>query len=120
MHDFSRQLKKDIRDKIIPVRFTFSEKDFVQTVANKFNISLSEFIRRSTLRRRMPPQAVAEINRKTYQELCRIGNNLNQLMRQLHTGIFLGLEKDFFIELKKVVKNIGLEVIGVKLDSQTS
>jgi hypothetical protein len=120
VRQFSKKVKKDIRDKVIPVRFTALEQNFVKAVSAKFNISLSEFIRRSALQRRMPPQAVAEVNRKTYQELCRIGNNLNQLMRQLNSGTFLVLDKDFFIELKELVKNIGLNVVGAKIDSQTS
>ena len=87
MRHFSNKVKKDIRDKVIPVRFTEKEKNFVELVSNKFNISLSEFIRRSALQRRMPAQGVAEINRKTYQELCRIGNNLNQVLKHVKPGM---------------------------------
>ena len=114
MRHFSNKVKKDIRDKVIPVRFTEKEKNFVELVSNKFNISLSEFIRRSALQRRMPAQGVAEINRKTYQELCRIGNNLNQVLKHLNSRIFLGLEKEMFIELKALIKKIGFEMVGSK------
>jgi len=106
--------KKDIRDRVIPVRFTALEKNFVETVSEKFNISLSEFIRRSALQRRMPAQSVAEINRKTYQELCRVGNNINQMIRHLNSGMFLGIEKEMFTELRALIKKIGFEVVGSK------
>jgi len=114
MRQFSKKVTKDIRDKVIPVRFTAREKNFVELVSAKFHISLSEFIRRSALQRRMPAQGVAEINRKTYQELCRIGNNINQMVRHLNSGIFLGIEKEIFIELKALIKKIGFEVVGSK------
>ncbi len=114
MRDFLEQKKKPIRDKVVPVRFTSEEKKFINLLSQKFNISLSEFIRRSTLMRRMPAQSVAEINRKTYQELCRIGNNINQMVRHLNSGIFLGIEKEVFTELRSLIKKVGLEVIGSK------
>ena len=114
MRKFSKKVKQDIRDKVIPVRFTEEERNFVEIISSKFNISFSEFIRRSALQRRMPAQSVAEINRKTYQELCRIGNNINQIVRHLNSGIFLGIEKEIFVELKALIKKIGFELVGSK------
>tara|TARA_B100001971_G_C18267964_1_gene595991 strand:- start:43180 stop:43527 length:348 start_codon:yes stop_codon:yes gene_type:complete len=114
MRQFSKKVKKDIRDKVIPVRFTAEERDFVEIISTKFNISFSEFIRRSALQRRMPAQTVSEVNRKTYQELCRIGNNINQIVRHLNSGIFLRIDKKIFTELKALIKKIGFEVIGSK------
>jgi len=56
------------------------------------------------------------VNLKTYQELSRVGNNLNQLVRALHRGEVsqAGLAQIPELEsLRTLLKEIGLQVLGV-------
>ena len=105
---------KPVRNKVVPIRFTTSEVESIKVQIQPFHISISEFVRRAALKRKMPAQSVSEINRKSYKELCRIGNNLNQLLKHLNGGILTNVKKEFLIELKEIVQAVGFVVVGVK------
>jgi hypothetical protein len=67
------------------------------------------------LSRRLPPKPAPEVNQNTYQELARIGNNLNQFLRALHEGKIPFVNPASLtelMELKRVLKVIGLQVLG--------
>ncbi len=108
---FKKRKSKIIRSCVIPVRFTPDEREELKAIANKHHISISELVRRFSLRRKLPP-ALPEVNIKTYRELAAIGNNLNQLVKTLYLGVFKGVDEDFFYDLKKLIKKASLEVIG--------
>lgn len=108
---FTKDKTQNVRSCVVPVRFTPDERDGLKEKASKFHLSLSELIRRFSLRRKLPP-AIPEVNIKTYKELAAIGNNLNQLVRELYTGLFRGVDESFFIDLKKQIKKVSLEVMG--------
>jgi hypothetical protein len=110
-HSSKKTRLKIIRSCVVPVRFTPNEKEQLKENAFKFHLSISELIRRFSLRRKLPP-AIPEVNIKTYRELAAIGNNLNQLMRELYLGIFRGVDEKFFYDLKNQIKKVSLEVIG--------
>jgi hypothetical protein len=61
----------------------------------------------------MPPLGVGEVNRETYRELCRVGNNVNQLMRAVHEGKVSGVDPKILEELRVLVKEVGLQCLGV-------
>src|SRR5271170_460134 len=103
-----------VRSAVIPVRFAPEERTALFEQAKKFGLSLSEFVRRAALKRRMPPAPPPQINRDLYQELSRIGNNLNQVARKIHEGaVSVDLELvSTLTELRGVVKEVGMKVLG--------
>jgi len=108
---------KKIRKCVIPVRFTESERKHLYELGNAHSLSLSSLIRRLSIKKRLPPARAKEVNLKTYQELCRIGSNLNQLVRAVHQW---QIPDDYSLqisELKKVIKELAFEVLGETCDS---
>ncbi len=63
-----------IRSAVVPVRFSPEERQSLSEQARNFGVSISEFVRRTALGRKMPPPPPPPINREMYQELSRIGN----------------------------------------------
>jgi hypothetical protein len=103
------------RSAVVPVRLTPEERELLHKKASDHRISLSEFIRRMALSRRLPPKPAPEVNKSTYQELARIGNNLNQLLRALHEGRIPFIDTASLtelVELRHALKLIGLQVLG--------
>lgn len=103
------------RSAVVPIRFSEDERKSLFEQAKSFGVSLSEFVRRAALKRRMPPLPPPQLNRDIYQELSRIGNNLNQVTRKINEGavsVEPGLAATL-TELKSVVKEVGLKVLGV-------
>ena len=110
-----------VRSAVVPIRFSKEERDSLFEQAKSFGVSLSEFVRRAALKRRLPPAPAPQINRDIYQELSRIGNNLNQVAKKIHEGaVSVDLELiGTLSELKGVVKSVGMKVLGVSGDSET-
>ncbi|MCP4912932.1 MAG: MobC family plasmid mobilization relaxosome protein [Oligoflexia bacterium] len=108
---------KEIKKCVIPVRFTERERERLYELGKRHSLSLSSLIRRLSLKKRLPPARVQEINLKTYQELCRIGNNLNQLVRAVHQWQIPDDYTEQFQELKSIIKKVSFEVIGETCDS---
>jgi hypothetical protein len=74
-----------------PVRFAADEYEQLKNKAYQARISVSEFIRRAALRRKVveappPPQ----LNWKLYEELNAIGVNLNQLVKGVNAAVKSG------------------------------
>lgn len=109
--------EKVIKKCVIPVRFTESERKHLYELGKNHSLSLSSLIRRLSIKKRLPPARVKEINLKTYQELCRVGNNLNQLVRAVHQWQIPDDYSSQFLELKKVIKRLSFEVLGETCDS---
>ena len=104
---------RDNRTAVVPIRFTVAERDHLRSNANEARLSLSEWVRRAALQRRMPPTTVPTINLDTYQELCRVGNNLNQMMRAIHSEGRAIPEVTVLLEsLLLIVKTVGFQTIG--------
>ena len=112
---FVRGQAKPVRSAVVPVRLTPREQDVLRAAAKGCGISLSEFIRAAALKRRLPPPSVSEVNRRTYEELARIGNNLNQLVRAIHGRVVDGVDGDLLQQLSDRVRTLALEVLGVVL-----
>lgn len=107
------------RNVVIPIRLTTEERECLREASKTFRVSLSEFVRRAALKRRMPVVGVGEVNRETYSQLCRIGNNLNQLMRSVNEGRVLAVDLKILSELRALVKEVGFQTLGVQDDSKT-
>lgn len=74
-----------------PVRFAADEYSQLKQKAYQARVSVSEFIRRAALRRQVvEPPPPPQINWKLYEELGRIGNNLNQLVKGVNTAVKAG------------------------------
>ena len=104
------------RSAVVPIRFTVDERDALLKRARESRLSLSEWVRRAVFSRKLPPQAAPEVNRETYQELARVGNNLNQLVRAIHRGELPQTSLGRLPELeglRVLLKEIGLQVLGV-------
>lgn len=108
----------EARKAVVPIRYTHEERERLYEASRSVGLSLSEYVRRSALKRPMPKPPVSEVNRETYRELCRIGNNLNQLMRSIHEGKAYSVDIALLYELKTLVKDIGLQTLGVQHDCQ--
>jgi len=105
--------KRDNRTAVVPIRFKVSERNHLRSNANEARLSLSECVRRAALQRRMPPTTVPAVNLDTYQELCRIGNNLNQLMRAYNSeGRAIPEVITLLESLSLLVKTVGFQTIG--------
>jgi hypothetical protein len=92
------------------VRFADDECDQLREKAYRAHTSVSEYIRRSALGRKVieppPPPAV---NIQTYRELGSIGNNLNQLVAAVNRAVLMG--QDVNVDSSKLSKLIdGLQV----------
>jgi len=109
---FVRRKKTKARDAVVPVRFTPDERDRLKQSALASKVSLSEFIRRAALKRRLPPPPAPEINLKSYQELALIGNNLNQLVRAIHKGKCRRIDVNLIRELLWLVRETGMQLVG--------
>jgi hypothetical protein len=86
----TNQKAKRIKDKILIVRISREDKNQIAQLARQANISMSEFLISSALRRKLPP---AKIDVDTYAtlaqmlwEINKIGNNFNQLVKTCHVS----------------------------------
>lgn len=84
----TNQKTKKIKDKILTIRISCEDKNKIAQLARQTNISISEFLISSALRRKLPP---AKIDVDTYAtlaqmlwEINKIGNNFNQLVKTCH------------------------------------
>jgi len=108
---FVRRKKEQIRSAVVPIRLTTDERDSLQITAQSRGLSLSAFVRTIVLGLKLPTATPPEINRRTYLELARIGNNLNQLARAVNSGLVKFLECDTFDKLSEQVRRIGLMLL---------
>ena len=94
--------KKEAR---IDIRATKYEKTQLQVKAKASGMSLAEYLINSGLNRRITNTTPA-INKSLYLELCRQGNNLNQLTRlystQVATDNSFQLHPDDWATLEKI------------------
>lgn len=90
------------RSKGILIRLTDDEFERVQKLIDKSNLSQQEFCKRAVLGKEI---VVVEGFQEFSNELKRIGNNLNQLTKEVHQNDLRGLFSDF--------DNLRKELIGV-------
>jgi hypothetical protein len=108
---FVRRRKAKARDQVVPVRFTSEERDLLRRFAEARRLSLSDFIRKAALHRKLPAPLPATEDRSAYQELARIGNNLNQLLRFFYAGKVSVIDSEIITELANEVRRLGLRYL---------
>lgn len=105
---------------IFPLRLSQEERATLEQRAAEAGLKLSEYLRQAGLKRKGRTR-VKEINRQTYIELGRIGNNLNQLTKACHIALKQGyscnLDPTLLQSLSEQLDQIRLEVIGVNPNS---
>ncbi|TWW10034.1 hypothetical protein E3A20_08400 [Planctomyces bekefii] len=93
------------------MRFTPSERDIIKNLAESRRLSLRDFIRTVALGRKLLAPVAAAINRRVYQELARIGNNLNQLVRAANSGTVTSCDSNLLQNLLAEVRNLGFQLL---------
>lgn len=78
------------------------EKAKIQEKANKAGISMSEYIRRCALSRKIPQYGDVAVLREISAELGKIGSNLNQIAHHLNAG---GSVYSVYYDLLEVIKD---------------
>jgi len=109
----------EVASKAVTIRLTPSE--YERAIAKKGTLSLSEFFRRAGLDESIPtPRSrppIPEVNRETYLELGRMGNNLNQQTRAchlaLHAGQTLPVSPEQIEAVAAQVEQVRLAVLGL-------
>ena len=117
----TRQKKNGDKRQIFPLRLSLDERVELELRAKEAGLKLSEYLRSAGLNRPHRP-IVPEINRNTYVELGRIGNNLNQLTKACHTALQQGHSFNLDISLLQSLANqleqLRLEVLAVDLETE--
>lgn len=108
---FVRRRNAETRSIVVPVRFTEAERNSVKESASVRKLSLSAFIRTIVTGRKLLSPASPEVNRATYQELGRIGNNLNQLVRAIHNGLVTAIDKELLQQLMVEIRSAGVQLL---------
>ena len=89
------------------------ELDWLRMKARDAGVPQSVLIRRLTFGKPLPKR-ISKISLKTYQELSRIGNNLNQLSKASNAAIKMGcqppVDSQILNELLDVVNNVGRQL----------
>ena len=106
-HFVRRRKKKEPRSAVVPVRLTDAERSALKRFAEARRLSLSDFIRTMVLGRKLPHPAPPPISLATYQELGRIGNNLNQLLRAANSGRVLKVDQTLLTRLQDELRLLG-------------
>ena len=78
---------QDLKAIRVNVRMTVSEYLTVSENAETLGIAIPDFIRLKTTGRVLPRKRISTDNRKVFIEMCRIGNNINQLTKNVHLGM---------------------------------
>ena len=108
------EVSSEVRSRVVPIRFTPTEFLRLQEVSSNVQISVSECVRRAAFGRKLPPPPVPSINREAYVELSRIGNNLNQMVKRIHTGEVKIVNLPLVYQLQEEVKKVGLLFLGAE------
>jgi hypothetical protein len=82
----SPRLKRTLN---FPVRLNQLELEMIRMKASDAGLTCAELLRRNALMRPLPKR-FSKISIATYQELRRIGNNLNQLVKASNTAVKMG------------------------------
>jgi hypothetical protein len=120
-----RSVNGEVANKAITIRLTPSEHEQVQ--AQLGDLSMSDYFRRAGLSLKIPQvrsrrvRSVPAVNRETYVELGRIGNNINQLAKACNIAILNGngcnIDPIQLRKLAAVIQELRLAVVAVDPDA---
>jgi uncharacterized membrane protein YgaE (UPF0421/DUF939 family) len=112
-----KEKKKEKRETEIKIRLTDKEKDELRTLAKEEGLSVSEYIRKHTLKKQAERELKMEMERQLIYELNRIGNNLNQMARGINIlrkkGVLDDRDKKNLEVIKGIVEKVSKELEGV-------
>lgn len=106
-----RKTKSAVRNNRITVRFSDVELVALFEKADRLRLPPSDLLRRAALGQKLP-RAVPEINLKTYLELGRVGNNVNQFLRNFYLGQAIAPPAGLFEELAELIRAARRELRG--------
>ena len=100
------------------LRLSPSERATLEEKAASVGLKLSPYLREAGLKKTIQPKnPIPEINRATYVELGRIGNNINQIAKAAHISIKRGtgcnVNPHELSALLTVLKEIRLQVLAI-------
>jgi len=101
---------QDKRGVQVNIRLTTEENSKVNSYAATSGLSPANWIRYKIFTGKNPPVRMSSLDASTYQELKRIGVNLNQVAHKLNQGEFpaelKGVQLELIVLLNKVLKVI--------------
>ncbi len=98
-----RPKRKDSLEKVTPSRFTMAEFEVVKMKANLLKISVSTYIRSMTLQGSVR-NFYSEEEQNAKRQLIGMANNLNQLLKSVHTYGLENLELQVRMQLNEIDK----------------
>lgn len=99
-------------NKRITIVFDEDQHAKLKALADECNLKLATWVRYSILKMEHPKPPVSKINQQTYIELNRIGTNLNQLTKNLNTGIINVDLSATISELKTQIDNLQIIIVN--------
>ena len=103
------------RTRMVRIRFTEEEYEAVSQKAIAAKVTFSELVRTAALEQPLP-QPRSELAIASYEQLARLGNNVNQLARAANRAVNMGYEPPVTVEhwqkIYQIIKRLGLELIG--------
>ncbi|MDX9694327.1 MAG: plasmid mobilization relaxosome protein MobC [Bacteroidales bacterium] len=106
--------KKEIEELLsyqTTVRLTQSEYQIALKHAQEANISISQWLRLSSLSQKPIKPKVFPISRETYIQLVKLGSNINQIAVKLNTGTYTKIYSEI-LEVKKLLMEISQKLSG--------
>jgi len=96
----------------ISFRTTADNYRIVAHNASSYGISIADYIRKRITNKPLPRYKISPYERNIFIELSRIGNNINQLTRKIHSGNpqYGSLGKEL-IELREILDTLKTKII---------
>ncbi len=104
-HEKNSGCKKENKNTQINIRVTNKEKELLQQLAQAYKMSVGRFLITAGLNPKSI-KVVPEINKSLYLELCRQGNNLNQLTRLQNTLAASGKDPELYSDDRAMLENL--------------
>lgn len=118
-HGRPRLDSQSVRHVVLRLRVNTAELTAIQEKANEMHMPVGRWLRQAALSRQLPARPVPEINRQLYAAITRIGNNINQIAREVHMGR-VQISVDNFEEMKTLLRKTKIALLGLADDRQDS
>ena len=103
---------ESLRAMQINIRYSVNEYLVVSDNANCLGISVADYVRRRTTGVVLPRKKVSTEDRRLFIELSRVGNNINQLTKKVHSGNHYPIQlQNELIALRKLLNALTLKII---------
>jgi len=106
-----RKKQEKIRDKIVAVRLLEDEYKRIEDVANDNDMSISEYMRNTALKKRVCKKVKKEDVEKILYLISKISTNINQIAKKVNANAMLETDEfketnELYKELISLIKNI--------------